>query len=408
MLGERIRKLRKQKKMTLEALAGNELTKGMLSLIENNKAQPSMESLAYIAEQLEVEVSELLEEISSQELRDIVEQAETIYSTSFKNWLDKYKQLADLIEPYRDKLSQGYESARLLELYCYSLAYTNKGDWQDIFLRATSIYDRMNISANRATLGIFRAKLKFYEEQEYAKGLEIFLEERYMIEHNHVFIDPITKLNLDYHEAVFFFGVGNFESAVNAMERALHFSKEKRIFYLIDDLYRLAASQALISGDIDQMEYYSNKLKKYGEFADHTSSLMFYKLIKIISLISLKRDYMEALKAIEEISPQLELQPDFKPWFYLEKGKALYFAGQPNAALNCFEEVIVPSDSTHPFDLSLFYVLDSFKALCYLEQGDRQLALHLAAKTKEKYEPLLDTPFKAFSLEAYNKIANLV
>ena len=48
-LGERIRTLRKQQKMTLEALAGTELTKGMLSLIENNKANPSMESLNYIA-----------------------------------------------------------------------------------------------------------------------------------------------------------------------------------------------------------------------------------------------------------------------------------------------------------------------------------------------------------------------
>jgi len=48
MLGERIRAIRKLKKMTLEALAGDQLTKGMLSQIENNKARPSMDSLEYI------------------------------------------------------------------------------------------------------------------------------------------------------------------------------------------------------------------------------------------------------------------------------------------------------------------------------------------------------------------------
>ena len=69
MLGDRIRKLRKQKKLTLEALAGEGLTKGMLSLIENNKAKPSMESLAYVAERLGVEVTDLLEEISTQEVK---------------------------------------------------------------------------------------------------------------------------------------------------------------------------------------------------------------------------------------------------------------------------------------------------------------------------------------------------
>lgn len=39
-LGARIRKLRKEKKLTLEALAGDRLTKGMLSQIENEKAKP--------------------------------------------------------------------------------------------------------------------------------------------------------------------------------------------------------------------------------------------------------------------------------------------------------------------------------------------------------------------------------
>ena len=116
-LGERIRKLRKQKKLTLEVLAGKELTKGMLSLIENNKANPSMESLTYIAERLKVEVTELLEEVSSLELREVLEEAEKLYNTDFDQLTDEYNRLITLVEPYIDKLTQGYESARLLEMY---------------------------------------------------------------------------------------------------------------------------------------------------------------------------------------------------------------------------------------------------------------------------------------------------
>ena len=56
-LGERIRTIRKQRKMTLDALAGEQMTKAMMSYIENNKANPSMESLSYIAERLGVKVS---------------------------------------------------------------------------------------------------------------------------------------------------------------------------------------------------------------------------------------------------------------------------------------------------------------------------------------------------------------
>ena len=116
MLGERIRKLRKQKKLTLEELAGTKLTKGMLSLIENNKANPSMESLTYIAERLEIELSQLLNEVNFDELQDILDQAEKIFVVSSEENPDKYKNLIPLIEPFVPQLNQGYMAARLLEL----------------------------------------------------------------------------------------------------------------------------------------------------------------------------------------------------------------------------------------------------------------------------------------------------
>ena len=88
-LGERIRKIRKQQKLTLEGLAGKGLTKGMLSLIENNKANPSMESLKYISGRLGVEVSELLEEVSTQVLQKILESAEMLSNTEHNHVTDE-------------------------------------------------------------------------------------------------------------------------------------------------------------------------------------------------------------------------------------------------------------------------------------------------------------------------------
>ncbi|MCT4573638.1 helix-turn-helix domain-containing protein, partial [Bacillus thuringiensis] len=51
-LGEKIKTLRKEKKLTQTELVGSELTKSMLSQIENGKATPSMKTLQYIAEKL--------------------------------------------------------------------------------------------------------------------------------------------------------------------------------------------------------------------------------------------------------------------------------------------------------------------------------------------------------------------
>jgi transcriptional regulator with XRE-family HTH domain len=404
MLGERIRKLRKQKKMTLEALAGSELTKGMLSLIENNKANPSMESLSYIAEQLEVELSDLLEVISTQELGELLEEAENIYNNQTEKKDDKHKKLIKLIEPHVNHFSQGYQAARLLELYSYSLAHENNPGWQDVSDKAGQMFDQMNITANRATIGIFRAQRQFINH-EYTKALEIFLIERKNIESNHPFIDPMTKLNLDYHEAVLYFAVGDSESATNVMENALHFSKEKRIFYLIDDLYRLAAGQAMMSQNEIKREYYTKKLKQYGEFADHRQSIMFCKLLDIMYLISEKHEYNKALEEINQLFTQPVDKDFYEPWFNLGKGKVLYYLGRYEEALQFLNKVEIPSIH-HPFDLSIFYVIDSYKALTHLEIGNGKEALHFAETAVKNFEPLFDTPFKAFSVETYSKIKN--
>jgi transcriptional regulator with XRE-family HTH domain len=402
MLGERIRKLRKQKKMTLETLAGTELTKGMLSLIENNKANPSMESLSYIAGQLDVELSDLLEEISTQELAELLEEAEIIYNTQTEKDEDKYKKLVELIEPHVNHFSQGYQVARLLELYSYSLAYQKNPVWQDVSDKAAQMFDQLNITANRAAIGLFRAKRKF-NDHEYAKALEIFLTERNSIESNHPYIDPITRLDLDYHEAVLFFAVGDSESATNVMENALQFSKEKRIFYLIDDLYRLAACQGMMTKDENKREYYTKKLQQYGEFADHIHSIMFCKVLDFMALISEKREYKKALEEIDHLfTKQLEA---YEPWLYLGKGRVLYYLGRYEEALQFLNKVVVPP-LHHPFDLSIFFVLDSYKALSYLELGNRKKALRFAETAVKNFEPLVETPFKAFSFKTYAKIKN--
>ncbi len=53
-IGEKIRFLRKRRKMTQAQLAGDQITRNMLSLIENGSASPSIQTLQYIADRLEI------------------------------------------------------------------------------------------------------------------------------------------------------------------------------------------------------------------------------------------------------------------------------------------------------------------------------------------------------------------
>ncbi len=61
-IGERIRSLRVAKLMTQSELAGNQITRNMLSCIENGSASPSLSTILYIAKRLNVPAGFLLAE----------------------------------------------------------------------------------------------------------------------------------------------------------------------------------------------------------------------------------------------------------------------------------------------------------------------------------------------------------
>jgi transcriptional regulator with XRE-family HTH domain len=61
-IGEKIRRLRQHRKMTQSELAGDQITRNMLSCIENGAALPSLPTVWYLAEQLGVPAGFLLAE----------------------------------------------------------------------------------------------------------------------------------------------------------------------------------------------------------------------------------------------------------------------------------------------------------------------------------------------------------
>ena len=77
-IGKKIKKLRNAKMMTQSELAGGEITRNMLSRIENEAAQPSLDTVRYLAARLNVSPSYLLAEgtdeymyIKHKEINDI-------------------------------------------------------------------------------------------------------------------------------------------------------------------------------------------------------------------------------------------------------------------------------------------------------------------------------------------------
>ncbi|MBB4826887.1 transcriptional regulator with XRE-family HTH domain [Sporosarcina luteola] len=395
--------MRKQRKMTLEALAGDQLTKGMLSLIENNKANPSMDSLSYIASRLEVDISELLEGNHKEELRRVLESVDALYSVPFDEETDENEQIIELIEQILPKLGRNYESARLLDIYGQTLHYLNSDAWESYINRAADIYDELNIMYRRAKIGIFRSLVKF-AMSDFPAALATLLEERKYIEMNHSFIEPMTRIDLDYHEAILHFAVDDSEAAMEVMERAIEYSKEQRVFYNVDNLYRLATIQALMAQDEDRVDFYRHKLIHFAEFSEDDDPFFFTKFLEIHQLTSYRHDYAKALSLVEAFKKTYKISVAYIPYLQLEQGKALYGVGKYEEAIESFLNMHIAHYTKHPFDLSIFYEGGAYLAKCYAAIGQREKAVESVQLALHHITSMPDSPYKTFIQQTYEEL----
>ena len=402
-LGGRIRTLRKQQKMTLEALAGAELTKGMLSLIENNKANPSMESLNYIASQLGVEVTELLEDISGQELREVLDQAELLLNTEDFEFAAELEQVKNLIEPYIPKLTQGYEAARLLDIYGRCLAYSSPDESVAMLKKVAKMYEDLHLITKSADIGRNLAIIPFMNHQ-YQIALDVLLEERKKLEENLLWVDPLSRMDYDYLEAVLYFAVGRNAEAIQVMNDAILYSNEHKIFKQIDNLFRIAAVHAMMEGNIERKDYYLKKLEAYSEFADDDDSKAFIHYANIHYLNTYKKMYIEADALYHKFSLDQINTKLFTPYFQLERAKTLYGLGRVTEALEKFDQIKIPDVVHHPIDLSIFYEKDAYIALCYLELNEVEKALCAVKVAMTNIDRMPDTPYKVFIYTTYEQV----
>ncbi|QBP40028.1 helix-turn-helix domain-containing protein [Paenisporosarcina antarctica] len=408
-IGLRIKHLRKEQKLTLEALAGKKLTKGMLSLIENGKAKPSMESLSYIAQQLGVESSELMEDVSQAEKRNVLERVEKLYKVEFSELTNEYKQIIDLISPIVDKLTLSYESARLLEIYSRCSHHLYLDGWEVHYNQAMELYEQLHLYNQSASLALFKGMI-LYNQHRYDEALAIVLEEHARFSSPTIKLDAMTTLDYMYAELILYSAVGNNELTRLKMNEAMQFSKEERIFYRIDDLYRLACYQSIINENEEDRVYYLQKIRQYGEFAENKSSLSIAAMLDAHFYNSFLHDYQKAFESAElflELSIEVDsekIKKDVRNQYLLEKGKALFGLGSVKEALALLEDYIVPSYLHHPYDLSISYEVHAYRALCYSRLGEIDEALREAKVGSVLISSMPDSPYKLFINQTLEQI----
>jgi len=110
-LGTRIKEARIAKKMTQSQVVGTFITRNMLSQIENGIAMPSINTLEYLAEVLELpDILDFLSAPADEESTRIADVAASITSAKNAAREGRWQDLADMESTYPEELSDEFQA----------------------------------------------------------------------------------------------------------------------------------------------------------------------------------------------------------------------------------------------------------------------------------------------------------
>ncbi|QDZ73084.1 helix-turn-helix domain-containing protein [Bacillus cereus] len=401
-LGEKIKTLRKEKKLTQTELVGSELTKSMLSQIENGKATPSMKTLQYIAEKLECKMSFLLEEDEG-EIVELIQKMEPLIKA---NKCDEvYKTLLPIVQT---ELPSTLNTARLYKQFLTGAVIMNDYHIEYYVETAVSIFEKYTLYREST-----ETKLLFYymlfKHKKYKECLQMIATIRDEYKAKNLEMDLITHIQLYLKEAIILLAYGNYEKCEKVILDALAFSKKHQVYYKTDEFYRILSYQKVITADKEQYLYYIKKSEQFAIFTEDILSIAIIDILKAYYYNTITNEYTIALKHLEQFREKLKDEPIFQDdgLYYLEKGKSLYGLKRYKEALAILKHATIPDYMSHPLDQSWVLTAGSYRALCYIELQDKKSALKEAKEAVQAIDSYPDSIFTSFIKEILQIIQKL-
>lgn len=412
-IGSKIKELRKERKMTLADVAGDRITKGMLSLIENGKAQPSMESLQHIAKQLNIDVAELMQNGDSEEVRELYLQAEDLSLQINDEYVkDTYialqQKLHDLIEPFvkEGKLKgQTYEEVRLYEMYLGMRNRLNIDKSLEPFFEVIPMYEQVHAYSKIINVYSRLAGYKF-EERKYEDGLTFLLKGETYTKRYGDLIGDLEKLDLYYNITVLYAAVNENEQAEKYLEMALKIAKEKKILYRINDFYRFIFLNHCADENGEKAAFYLRKIRLLTEVLEDPIEILVEQILTLFYINHIEKDYEKTIATTFKKSTL----PDevLEEINYFAKGEyafAYWKLDRIDEALAQLINFKVTFDvNQHPIDLVRYYRSYAIRALCYYEKGDKENAKRDILYAVDGVKNFKELFGKQFILDAYETI----
>lgn len=406
--GEKIKALRKELKLTQSQLAGEEMTKSMLSQIENNNAMPSMKNLRYLAKKLGKPVSYFLDEdilnedIPVDEIKKKIREADE-YAKNYQK--EKVIEILDgVLKEYKiNKKSKLYADILYKNgMWQFSLDEIDKGI--NYIKEAVDIYKLNNLYSNAAKAYIELA-MPYWTTQEFDKCLDI-LDEAYELYMNSTSEDVTFHLEYLLNKALIVSSLGEIKETYELVNEAIDLSKESGVYYNSGEFYRLKANLDLLMENYDNILYYLDKAKLFAEFIDSNHQLSLLEFA--YGSYYLKTDHPE--EAIKHFIRSVDIIPEkndhIEVLYHNEMAICYYDMGEYEAALKEISQSKYIDDIYHKADYFSMWLGKVYEGLILFKLGleNKDRAIECINKGIEMMSKRGNSKYLSF---AYKELSNI-
>ncbi|WP_304681048.1 transcriptional regulator [uncultured Clostridium sp.] len=381
--GEKIKRSRIYKGITLKELCGDKISISKMSCIENGKIKADDESLRYIAEKLKVDYSYLVRDVYDQIKYNIEDIKKSAYS------VEKLKKILNYNLEYSSKY--GFNDLSLILTHFLFEIYINNNSIENIQLLISKYYELYQSSKSDDEIIIYYNDMGtfFMKTGEYHEAISYFFRTREIYENSYI-EDKKSYVYACFYEGICYKNIKEIEKAYKSLKKVLEFvdmfdDKSRGDFYhefaiLNILLYKVEAERYLNKA----FEYKKDDLKELAKFRGKNGNIYF--------------EVKQFEKAMREINDAIEIYPreDKKGCaeFLVECITSLYNNGKYEEAFKYADEALdlaIDIDEIKLIEKGYY-----FKGMIYQKKGEfiqAEMYMNLAtdflfrfASSEERYK----------------------
>lgn len=404
-LGEKIKKRRKQLKLTLKELAGDDFSYSLLSQIENNKAKPSMATLHKLAEKLSLPINELINPIEVDRYRNLLVEFERLIIMPYERNPEIDKKIVEAIEPLLEHIQfNSFEEARITELYVIAYFYLHSELKLELLQHSITYYEHIGLMNKKVQAQLFICK-SYINQQNYDKCEVIMPEILQQIEDGEYIFESTVLIDSYYYKAIIEAALGNYTSASSYTNKCLELMKQANLYYKLDAIYRLQLLLYIQLNNISEGQTNLQKLYHYTQFTGNIYDFIHYSYSKFHfeNRLHLNAHLSEEIQRfIKEFSQQQNMSLSIL--YNQELAYTLWEKGFYAEALQQIKEYAIPSYVIHPLELAAGYEILAIRAHCYYHLGNEEQAFEDIVYSRQQVKQMPNSTYKNLIYSIYDSI----